>query len=384
MMKKITLFFTLLCISAVGISQDFGGTYPNCEEPVGYTFGQGARISPYINPYKGAGCAGGENDCGIITPGVGGNNPANVIFPAVSMPAGTTGLSRCFSIFVFDANLKCDDRNFACDTYVTAYIVSESYNSTTAPSPSEYYGVSEKKLVQAHGAPNCVSVFFNPATPPDPNQKYRVFLDFTNDGTCNQFNTKYILDILAQGGPVPIRLVTFNGVKDDTKVQLKWQTSSEQNSKHFDVEFSENGSQWSKIGTVQAAGNSTVQRNYALPHNSPVDGTNYYRLKQVDATGNYSYSNIVAINFTIKGVKITSVFPNPFISQLKIKVSSDRNEVIRIQLNDNAGRILRVQNASIQKGVSDHSIDNLAGLAPGIYNVEVRTSFSTFRYKLKK
>ena len=123
---------------------------------------------------------------------------------------------------------------------------------------------------------------------------------------------------------------------------------------------------------------------YSLTHNSPVDGVNYYRLKQVDANNNYSYSNIVAINFTIKGVSISAVYPNPFLSQVKIDISSDRNEVVRIQLSDNMGRVLQVFNSSLQKGVNKLSLDNLSGLAPGIYNVEVKTAYSTFRYKLKK
>lgn len=183
---------------------------------------------------------------------------------------------------------------------------------------------------------------------------------------------------------VPIRIVTFNGLKLDNKVELKWQTSSEVNSKYFDVEFSENASQWVSIGTVNAAGNTTNPRDYSLVHNSPVNGVNYYRLKQVDADGYFSYSNIVPITFAIKGVSINSVYPNPFVSQLKIDVSSDRADVVNIQLSDNLGRVLKVEKTTLQKGVNKISLDNLSGLAPGIYNVEVKTAYSTFRYKLKK
>lgn len=186
------------------------------------------------------------------------------------------------------------------------------------------------------------------------------------------------------GGVLPIRLLNFNGIKEESKVQLKWETSSEQNSKYFDVEFSENTTQWNSIGKVNAAGNSNSKLNYALTHNTPIDGVNYYRLKQVDINGSFTYSNIVAITFTIKGVKVSSVFPNPFVSQVKVKVSSDRNELVRIRISDNAGRLVRVQNNSVPKGVNDISIDNLSALAPGVYYVEVKTSYSTFRYKLTK
>lgn len=188
----------------------------------------------------------------------------------------------------------------------------------------------------------------------------------------------------AAGGPLPIRLLSFNGIKEEKSVQLKWQTSSEQNSKYFDVEFSENGISWNSIGKVNAAGISSIPHDYVLIHNSPVNGVNYYRLKQFDVSGNFNYSSVIAINFTIKGININSVYPNPFVNQLKIDVSSDRSEMVSIQLSDNMGRILKVQNSSVQKGVNRLSFNDLSGLAPGIYNVEVKTAYSTFRYKLKK
>lgn len=188
----------------------------------------------------------------------------------------------------------------------------------------------------------------------------------------------------ASGGPLPIRILSFNGIKDVSKVLLSWQTSSEQNSKLFDVEFSENGSTWTSIGQVKAAGTSTTQRTYVLTHATPVNGVNYYRLKQVDLNGNFSYSNVVAINFTIKGVNISAVYPNPFVSRIKIDISSDRSEVVRIQVSDNLGRVLKTQSSAIQKGVNNIWLDNLSSLAPGIYNVQVKTSYSTYRYKLKK
>jgi hypothetical protein len=186
------------------------------------------------------------------------------------------------------------------------------------------------------------------------------------------------------GGTTPIHLLTFNGIKQENKVDLKWQTSSEVNTKYFDVEFSENGLQWTSIGKIDAAGNSTSTRYYDLIHKSPVNGVNYYRLKLVDNSNSFTYSNIVAINFTIRGVTINSVYPNPFVSQLKIDVSSDRTDAVRIQLSDNLGRVIKVQNASVQKGVNRIVLDDLANLAPGIYNVEVKTAYSTSRFKLKK
>ena len=225
-----------------------------------------------------------------------------------------------------------------------------------------------------------------PATPAETD--IRVAGQFTDPGNAPTGlagnNSAVIATYTPSGGILPIRLVTFNGVKEESKVQLKWQTSSEQDSKLFDVEFSTNGSQWTSIGKVNAAGTSTTPRDYSLVHNTPVNGVNYYRLKQVDIQDNFSYSNIVPISFTIRGLNINAVYPNPFVDRVKIDISSDRNETVRIQVSDNLGRVLRTQSVAVQKGVNPILLDNLSGLLPCIYNVEVKTAYSTFRYKLKK
>ncbi len=217
----------------------------------------------------------------------------------------------------------------------------------------------------------------------------RVAGQFTDPGNAptglTQNNNAVIATYTSpSGGPLPIRLLSFAGVKEESKVQLNWQTSTEQNSSYFEVEFSANTTQWSSVGKVNAAGISSVARNYSLTHNSPVDGTNYYRLKQFDKDGNFVYSNIVAINFTIKGLHVGATYPNPFTDKIKLDVSSDRIETLHIQLSDNLGRVLRVITVSAQKGVNQFSLENLNSLAPGLYNVEVKTSYTTYRAKVKK
>lgn len=380
-MKKFTLFFIALAFISSGFSQDFGGAYPNCTEPTGFTFGQGARITPYTNPMKN--CNNGKNDCGIITPGVGGNNPANVIFPATVVQATTTGFTRCFSVFVFDANLNCtSNKDFSCDTYVTAYLVLEDYNSTSAPSSTDYYGKSDKKLVSAFGTENCIFVAFTNA--PDPTKKYRVFLDFTNDGTCNQQNTKYVIDIFSPGAPTQLSLKSFTANKKDNSTQLTWQTSSEVNSKYVDVQFSTNGNQWQSIGRLNAAGNSSVRRDYSFVHQSPVNGANYYRLAAVDKEGRITYSNIVVINFTITGITVNSVNPNPFHDKIKIELSSEKSEKVFFQLSDNFGRVLKSSNSVLQKGTNHAWMNDLGSLPQSIYTLQVKTPYTTYRVKIKK
>ncbi len=91
---------------------------------------------------------------------------------------------------------------------------------------------------------------------------------------------------------VPVTWLSFNATLKNMVVQLDWKTSSETNSSHFDIERSINGFSYEKIGEVKAAGNSNTVSYYDFTDRLPVKGMNYYRLKQVDLDGKYSYSEI--------------------------------------------------------------------------------------------
>ena len=115
---------------------------------------------------------------------------------------------------------------------------------------------------------------------------------------------------------LPVLLLDFTATKQSKTVQLNWKTSSEQNSKYFDVEFSRDGTQWQPIGRVNAAGNSSTVKAYSLIHTAPVNGINYYRLKQVDMDANYSYSGIRTVNFNTTADLI--IMPNPVVDKVYI------------------------------------------------------------------
>ncbi len=209
-----------------------------------------------------------------------------------------------------------------------------------------------------------------------------VFLRTYNSELGND-NTK-AFTYTAAGGPLPIRLLNFSGAKQANAVQLTWQTSSEQNSKYFDAEFSEDGNKWNSIGKVAAAGTSNTQKNYGLVHTSPVDGANYYRLKQYDKDGNFYYSSIAVVNFKISGININSVYPNPFTTEIKIDVSSDRHETVQVLLSDNTGRTYKTQSFTIQNGVNHISINDLGKLSAGMYVLQIKTTYAVLKFKLKK
>lgn len=194
-MKKILLFIAFIVFSNISSAQTYTfGTYPDCQLPPGFIVGQGAQVGPYDNPSNGCGpeTANFADDCGIITPAIGGKNPASILFPPQVFSGGS--MIVCFDIYAFEANLKCvNNLVLPCSgegITVVAYIVDATYTSTTAPDATQYYGISERRIVIQNNR-NCVDVNFNnPANPYSPTGQYRVFLDFTTEDNCLQLGIR--------------------------------------------------------------------------------------------------------------------------------------------------------------------------------------------------
>jgi len=128
--------------------------------------------------------------------------------------------------------------------------------------------------------------------------------------------------------PLPIELTSFNANLVNKTVELDWQTETEINNDYFTVEKSNNTVVWEELTTVKGAGNSNYKINYKTIDQNPLEGISYYRLKQTDFNGEYSYSDIQVINN--KGVKDISVYPNPVKNSLNVDYALCDNCVIKI------------------------------------------------------
>lgn len=96
-------------------------------------------------------------------------------------------------------------------------------------------------------------------------------------------------------GTVPVTLLGFTAALHNREVLTSWQTTAEINNDYFIVERSNDAVNFGPIGQVDGNGTTSLPHNYSLIDPHPFNGMNYYRLKQVDFDGNYSYSNVVAI-----------------------------------------------------------------------------------------
>jgi len=137
--------------------------------------------------------------------------------------------------------------------------------------------------------------------------------------------------------PLPLTWGSFTAEKIDKSVLLKWNTLQETNTSHFVIERGGTGNTFLQIGTVKAAGNGSSSNSYQFSDAFPLEGTNFYRLKQVDIDGKYEYSKICSVNFN--NVYSTAwVFPNPVYQSAIISYSIQQDSKVSIKIYDVNGR----------------------------------------------
>jgi Secretion system C-terminal sorting domain len=139
---------------------------------------------------------------------------------------------------------------------------------------------------------------------------------------------------------LPITLNRFTGKIEDNQAHLLWETATEFNNAGFDIEKSLNGTTFEPIGFVKGVGNSVKMNVYNFEDYNFTQ-TAYYRLKQVNFDGKYTYSNIVSLE-KIKEKGNLKIYPNPLSNQpfLTIDLSEYSPNQATISIFEANGRLI--------------------------------------------
>lgn len=139
-------------------------------------------------------------------------------------------------------------------------------------------------------------------------------------------------------GPLPVELLSFTAQQTQQQVILEWLTATETNNAGFVVERSADARNWENIGWVEGHGNANRMIRYQYLDRQPLQGINYYRLKQVDYDGAYEYHKIVALRVQ-KGTqaKIELVAFNQHELHIQLPAVSGQGQLI---LTDHAGNLI--------------------------------------------
>jgi len=225
------------------------------------------------------------------------------------------------------------------------------------------------------------TMFFNGFSPPQYNG---------HNGKIDEFRiynrALTALEILQLSSvALPVKLTSFTAVNNNYRIKLEWQTQYEQNSKHYTIQRSTDGVNFTDIDKVSAAGTSNVPLSYNYTDVLPVMLQNvptvFYRLQSVDIDGQFSNSQVVAVHLNKKDVQLL-VFPNPVKEVLQVQTNGISGQAT-LSITDAAGRQLYTRDIILEQGSNSMPV-NIAQFSSGIYYVRLSNGKDNFVKSITK
>lgn len=156
---------------------------------------------------------------------------------------------------------------------------------------------------------------------------------------------------------LPVELSVFEGRPGNEEIYLNWQTLSESNSSHFEIERTTDLSKsFEKIGFLDSHQNSSETQNYIFIDDKP-EIVNYYRLKMVDLDGTFEFSNIIRVEMNNVDEYDISVYPNPILTSANASIYSYKNTEAHILLHNIYGQVLIDEIIHLKNGINTIDID---------------------------
>ena len=170
---------------------------------------------------------------------------------------------------------------------------------------------------------------------------------------------------------LPLTLLSFSGRLAGTDALLNWTTDHEINTIVFEIERSLDGSHFSLEGSIKANNVTRIQQyNFTDAGITTINAPAlYYRLKQRDIDGRFTYSPVIKLSLANK-TSIVQLYPNVVVNQATLYFTLNKNEKVQINITDNSGRIVKRFSHKLEAGSSSLPVD-VSSLATGIYNLEV-------------
>ena len=175
------------------------------------------------------------------------------------------------------------------------------------------------------------------------------------------------------GGSLPVELLFFHAKLNERIVRLDWATSSEINNNFFTVERSIDGEHFEKLLDKGGSGNTTATHYYDSFDTHPLAGRSYYRLKQTDFDGHFTYSEVVTIQIedielnSQNFFEIKSISPNPFNSNFKIVFKTKGTGEIDFALTGISGENMTHEKIKTTEGYNTYDFTDYRNLKKGVY-----------------
>lgn len=211
--------------------------------------------------------------------------------------------------------------------------------------------------------------YFDPPTGPTQTTYYRrTTINSFSNFECKEFSNIHTLTVWSN---LPISLESFDAKIIENYSQIEWSTLSEINNNYFEILHSTDGVNFKTIGIVYSkSSNSNSRLNYELKHLNPRLGFNYYRLKQYDFDGKFSFSDIKFVKFIPK--LNFDLFPNPATEEITLKIKNNNDfDYTEVSIFNIFGSKVYSQ---IFDNINSEVNINVSFLKPGTYNIVIESN----------
>jgi hypothetical protein len=199
-------------------------------------------------------------------------------------------------------------------------------------------------------------------------------LTFNGDTSFSQFF------IGSSDGSLPVELASFVATTTNSTATLQWGTATETNNYGFEVEKRKTGEtgdgRWTKVGFVAGNGTSSSVHQYSFTDGNVASGTYAYRLKQIDNSGTFKYSNEAEVTITVQTVfALNQNYPNPFNPSTAITFTLAQDGYTTLKVYDILGReVVTLVNGEMKAGVQNSVTFDASKLSSGIYFSRLESS----------
>ena len=197
-------------------------------------------------------------------------------------------------------------------------------------------------------------------------------------GACASANSSRVAVYV--DSPMPIELLYFTATRETNRILLEWETGSETNNDFFTVERTNDGKTYKEILRRPGIGNSSISLYYREYDENPHYGESYYRLKQTDYDGRFTYSSPVYVYAAMEG-KYLSVYPNPVLNNtVEVAISSDNPGTSDVFIYDQKGTLVHKQKLNVLRGLNQYTISIESDLPRGIYYMDIGGKIARLKF----
>ena len=246
--------------------------------------------------------------------------------------------------------------------YITEETVGGSDASVTLQWPASLeqatFDRTQSRVCQSSGLPWT----YGPMSPAVGTNPYT-----TNNTGITGFNA---FSVLNDAVILAVTWLNINGENRNGDNYINWYVANEGANNSYTIEYSSNGTTFTAIGNVAGKGSIAASNSYMFVHKNITATISYYRIKQIDANGSYTYSPVIKIRSTDKLISDIRISPNPVITHTNLIFKTPVAIKINLLIIDASGKKMSEQQLSVQSGSNTIPLD-LTWLNPGIYFIHL-------------